>query len=115
MPARCHGKDATYWAGGRGVAIRFVPSLVLESRRVGSMNDLRVGAQPGRSQQLDAHKISRCPIGSARRASERGATWTRQVSPSSMGMSSCRAIDRVVAVVPGQSCHCDGLGPTGGS
>lgn len=66
MPARCHGKDATYWAGGRGVAIRFVTSLVLESRRVGSMIDLRVGAQPG-------HKTSRCSVGSARRANERAS------------------------------------------
>lgn len=38
------------------------------------------------------------PIGSARRANERGATWTRQVSPSPMGISSCRAIDRDVGV-----------------
>lgn len=75
--------------------------------RVGSTIDLR-------SHQMHTRPRG-CPIGSARRASERGATCTRQVSPSPMGISSCRGIDRVVARVPGQSCHSDGFGPTGGS
>lgn len=52
-----------------------------------------------------------CPIGSARRASERGATWTRQVSPSPMGISSCRAIDGVVAACQGRAVTVTGSGP----
>lgn len=57
---RCSGKDATGWAGRRGVAIRLVSSLASYSSRV---DDLMVGAQP---KGLTRWKTLQCPIGLAR-------------------------------------------------
>lgn len=112
MPAWwCHGKDATYWAGGRGVAIRFVSSLVPESSRVGLVDCFDGGSTGGRSREVHTQRPRGGPIGTARRASERAATWTRQVSPSATGISSCRGIGRVVALCQGRAVTVTGRGP----
>lgn len=112
-------------AGRRGVAIRFVSSLVLESSW-GWVDDLTGGSTAVVKVSVDVHTrpvgVAVVLLGRRVEASERGATWTRQVSPSRIWeyrAASCELQrdrqSRLGVCVPGQSCHSDGLGPTGGS
>lgn len=99
------------WAGGRGVAIRFVSSLVLESRRVGSMIDLTAGAQSGGLTRCTHTRPGGTLLG---RRVERGSDERPRHDRCLrhfLGISSCRAIDRVAAVCQGRAVTVTGWGP----